>query len=151
LLPHNSRFFNAFFLLGMSKSLGLMILLAHLKFCWPILNFAGAGFLRHKSHQQKTPASKTLLARQKIPSLQKSAVKKVSRYKSKTAYGTKHPFQGLTTLTPNFSSCHPISKLKNVHSMEEGFGEKVGTSVKPHSVLMKNPNGLLDSILSIHP
>jgi hypothetical protein len=28
----------------MSKSLGLMILLAHLKFCWRILNFAGAVF-----------------------------------------------------------------------------------------------------------
>ncbi len=26
-----------------------------------------------------------------------------------------------TTLTPNFSSCHPISKLKNAHSMKEGF------------------------------
>jgi hypothetical protein len=28
----------------MSKSLGLMILLVHLKFCWRILNYAGIGF-----------------------------------------------------------------------------------------------------------
>jgi hypothetical protein len=28
----------------MSKSLGLIILLVHLKFCWSILNFAGAVF-----------------------------------------------------------------------------------------------------------
>jgi hypothetical protein len=42
LLQHKN--FNAFFLLGMSKSLGLMILLVHHKICWRILNFAGADF-----------------------------------------------------------------------------------------------------------
>jgi hypothetical protein len=46
-----------------------MILLAHLKFCWRILNFAGAVF-EVKLRQQTTCASKILLAlRQKIPTL----------------------------------------------------------------------------------
>jgi hypothetical protein len=49
--------------------IGLMILLAHLKFCWRILNFAGAVF-EVKLRQQTTCASKILLAlRQKIPTL----------------------------------------------------------------------------------
>ncbi len=37
-------FLHICFLRGMSKSLGLMILLVHLKFCWRILNFAGMVF-----------------------------------------------------------------------------------------------------------
>jgi hypothetical protein len=49
--------------------IGLMILLAHLKFCWCILNFAGTVF-EVKLPQQTTCASKILLAlRQKIPTL----------------------------------------------------------------------------------
>ena len=49
--------------------IGLMILLAHLKFCWRIINFAGAVF-EVKLRQQTTCASKILLAlRQKIPTL----------------------------------------------------------------------------------
>jgi hypothetical protein len=38
------QYFYAFFLHGMSKSLGLMILLVYLKFCWRILNVSGAVF-----------------------------------------------------------------------------------------------------------
>jgi hypothetical protein len=45
----------------MSKSLRLMILLAHLKFCRRILKFAGAVF-KAKVTPQKTRASKILLA-----------------------------------------------------------------------------------------
>jgi hypothetical protein len=53
----------------MSKSLGLMILLAHLKFCWRILNFAGAVF-EAKVASAKDPRQQNFLgARQKIPSL----------------------------------------------------------------------------------
>ncbi len=44
-LSYYYYYFNAVsFLLGMSKSLGLMILLARLKFFWRILNFAGVVF-----------------------------------------------------------------------------------------------------------
>jgi hypothetical protein len=46
----------------MSKSLGLMILLAGLKFCWRILNFAGVVF-EAKVAPAKTRTSKILLAR----------------------------------------------------------------------------------------
>jgi hypothetical protein len=56
-------------LLGMSKSLRLMILMARLKFCWCILNFAGAAFevkvVPAKDPRQQHSAG----ARQKIPSL----------------------------------------------------------------------------------
>jgi hypothetical protein len=58
-----------FVLLGMSKSLGLMILLARMKFCRRILNFAGTVFEAKvapakDSHQQNSAGTC-----QKMPSL----------------------------------------------------------------------------------
>ena len=63
--------------------IGLMILLAHLKFCWRIINFAGAVF-EVKLRQQTTCASKILLAlRQKIPTLESIELETESRYEDK--------------------------------------------------------------------
>jgi hypothetical protein len=53
----------------MSKSLGLMILLVRLKFCWRILNIAGTVF-EAKVTQAKDPCQQNSAGtRQKIPSL----------------------------------------------------------------------------------
>jgi hypothetical protein len=57
------------FLLGMSKSLGLMILLARLKFCWRILNFAGAVFEAKVAPTKDSRQQNSAGAHQKIPSL----------------------------------------------------------------------------------
>jgi hypothetical protein len=42
--PALLQYLDAFCLCGTSKSVGLKILLARLKFCWHIFNFAGAVF-----------------------------------------------------------------------------------------------------------
>ncbi len=61
--------FYAFFLHGMSKSLGLMVLLACLKFCWRILNFAGTVFEAKVAPAKDPRQQNSADARQKIPSL----------------------------------------------------------------------------------
>jgi hypothetical protein len=57
------------FLRGMSKSLSLMILLAHLKFCWCILNFAGTVFELKVAPAKEPRQQNSAGACQKIPSL----------------------------------------------------------------------------------
>jgi hypothetical protein len=61
--PFPCQIANPFFLLGVSKSLGFMILLARLKFCWHILNFAGLVFEAKRapakdSHQQNSAGAR---------------------------------------------------------------------------------------------
>ncbi len=57
-----------YFLLGMSKSLG-MILLVHLKICWCILNFAGAVFEAKVAPAKDLRQQNSAGMRQKILSL----------------------------------------------------------------------------------
>ncbi len=45
-------------------------------------------------------------------------------YKSKTAFRTKAPVFGLASLAQNFSTEHPISKLKSAPRTVVGFGSK---------------------------
>jgi hypothetical protein len=53
----------------MSTSLGLMILLVHLKFCWHILNFAGAVLEVKVAPAKDLRQQNSASACQKIPSL----------------------------------------------------------------------------------
>jgi hypothetical protein len=57
------------FLFGMSKSSGLMNLLAHLKFCSCILNFAGAVFEAKVAPAKDSHQQNSVGTCQKIPSL----------------------------------------------------------------------------------